>query len=271
MAKTHSLRKLRAHRTAAEFIESRRGPIIRGQQDPQGFDGDLYHQWRRARLDVMYSELGKDFFKNKKVLEAGAAMGHVSTEIKSLGAKVTAAEARQENIDAGKVKFPNLNLISHDFDQRWTLGKFDVIVHFGLLYHLLSAITALEDALDNCDVLVLETVVSEDDCPEGKTYHRDCYAVTEAYNYNLGPSEILNTGTIEEIFRRKNFRYKRIVDAKEWTKPMFHKDGRTGLVNSLGDMGYKYYWDSYKGGSTNDGQPGRQRRSMRRFWIAQKN
>jgi len=212
--------------------------MSKGCQDPSIFDESFYNEWRRKRLQVTYDHLGKDFFKDKKVLEAGAANGHISNELQQLGAEIIAAEARQETIDVGKTLFPNLNFLQYDFDQDWTLGKFDVIIHFGLLYHLLDAVQALEDTLDNCNTLVLETSVSLDD--DKISHHSDVSAVTEAYNYALGPAQFLGCNLIEEIFRKKDFNYKRILD------PVLNLPG--------------YHYDNI--GAF------RQRRA---FWIAKKN
>ena len=59
------------------------------------FDRDgNYIEWRRTRIEKVESLFGKDFFKGKKMLELGCAMGHTGRHFEELGATVTFAEGR---------------------------------------------------------------------------------------------------------------------------------------------------------------------------------
>jgi SAM-dependent methyltransferase len=192
-------------------------------QDPKVFNEEHYQEWRRKRLDVVYKHLDKKSFHNKSVLEAGAGLGHIAAEIKDLGAHVVAAEARKETIALGKKLFPSVDFVQYDFDGEWKLGKFDIIFHFGLLYHLLDPRTNLEAALDNCDILILETVI---DIRTVSFHYQDKMGVTEGYNWESGEAEILSCSVIEDIFAAKQFDFNRIIDQDLDMKSCFYSPKR---------------------------------------------
>lgn len=60
--------------------------------------------------------------------------------------------------------FPHLHTLLIDGDTDSILDKYDICVHWGLLYHLNEIETHLEKIATICDVLLLETEVCDDIC-----------------------------------------------------------------------------------------------------------
>ena len=102
------------------------------------FDRDgNYIEWRRTRIEKVESLFGKDFFKGKKMLELGCAMGHTGRHFEELGATVTFAEGRPEIVETIDKINPDSKIIQLDQEHEWDLGeRFDIIIHWGVLYHL---------------------------------------------------------------------------------------------------------------------------------------
>jgi len=96
-----------------------------------------YTAWRITRINKLVSILGRDWFKDKDVLEAGAGYGHVGEEIMKLGARVTFAEGKPEYFQKITERLPNAEVVLLDNDTEWDLGwKWDLVIHWGLGYHL---------------------------------------------------------------------------------------------------------------------------------------
>jgi SAM-dependent methyltransferase len=125
-----------------------------------------YVEWRRRRVAAILQHYGPSFFPGKRVLEVGAGTGKIGVVFARLGAQVTAAEGRPENVRIMKRKHPELTPMVVDFEKEWPWTEpFDVIIHFGLLYHLERVEESLRTACQNCQHLILETAVSDSTDP----------------------------------------------------------------------------------------------------------
>ncbi len=102
----------------------------------------------------------------KRVLEPSCGYGFITRNLCEMGADVLSFDVRAGNIDRAQELCYSQGftpkLIEMDADQIATLGRFDVIVHFGLLYHLEQPLTHLEVVLGLTDELWLDTHVCED-------------------------------------------------------------------------------------------------------------
>jgi hypothetical protein len=121
---------------------------------------DYLPDWQKNRVDFAVNHLGKDFFKGKTLLELGPYNGAIGLKFQELGAKVTLCEGREANSERIR-NTTNLEVITQNLDtEEWNLGKFDIIVNWGLFYHLeFHYEKHLINCLENCDVLFFETEV----------------------------------------------------------------------------------------------------------------
>jgi hypothetical protein len=126
-----------------------------------------YVDWREKRIKKIESIFGKDFFKDKKILELAAGTGHTGQYFESLGAIVTCSDGRHDNLIALKNRYqPNGGTILLDQDGDWQLpNKYDLIIHWGVLYHLNNWQADLKSALNHSNLILLESEASDSDDP----------------------------------------------------------------------------------------------------------
>ena len=137
---------------------------FRKDEDKQtwGWFKGHYIKWRETRINKLVSILGKDWFKGKTVLECACGLGHIGEEIMKLGAVVTFAEGREIFVRETKKRLPNAEVILLDQDTDWNLNrKFDLIIHWGLLYHLDNWKQDLANTVKHADIICFETVVMD--------------------------------------------------------------------------------------------------------------
>lgn len=118
----------------------------------------------KARLNHLDS-LGF-FFKGRRVLELGSGIGDITEWLLQKRALVTAVEAREENVAFFEQRFPRVPVFRIDlncpnFGLEWE--RFDLVICYGLLYHLRKPMVALDWASQLCrGVLLVETCVTSE-------------------------------------------------------------------------------------------------------------
>ena len=126
------------------------------------FDTDAARTINSARLDwLTESDLIK---RGCRVLDTGAGVGHFLPFYTQRGCTVVALDGRRENIAELQARFPSVDAYVADVQRLdpASLGRFDAIHCFGLLYHLESPIAALRVFRKMCDgILILETMVCD--------------------------------------------------------------------------------------------------------------
>ena len=120
----------------------------------------------RARMDHLDSlELQ---FQDRSVLDAGCGVGHLAQFFVQRGCRVVCVDGRQENIERLQVLYPGLeaHVANVETDRLSRYGKFDVVLSYGLLYHLENPVAGLRNLADACaEILLIETVVSDHHLP----------------------------------------------------------------------------------------------------------
>jgi SAM-dependent methyltransferase len=125
---------------------------------------DHYFPWRQSRIAKVEKIFGKDFFKNKSILELACGLGHIGQHFLELGAEVTFADGRQHLLDMLKQSNDKVNTLLIDQDSAWHLSnKFDIIIHWGVLYHLDNWKEDLKSTLQHSNLIFLESEVSDSD------------------------------------------------------------------------------------------------------------
>ncbi len=143
----------------------------------QYFQHEGQCDWNRKRLNKLVSILGAGWFPNKRILEVGCGHGQIGMELaERYGSDVTFTDGRSLHIDRIREKgFPAFVM---DQDLPWTIGgQFDLIIHFGVLYHLDNWKQDIRCALTYAPLVCLETEIWGTDYPhfEHKKYETDTY------------------------------------------------------------------------------------------------
>lgn len=128
-----------------------------------------YHEdWQKNRIKFLIDELGESYFYKKTVLELGPHNGFIGNFFqKEFKCKLLGVEGRCENILKINETYPDYPVVLADLDvPNWKYGKFDIILNFGLLYHLqYNHTNNLENCIRNSKLLLLESVIYDSfDC-----------------------------------------------------------------------------------------------------------
>ena len=193
------------------------------------------------RQEKLKSILGEEWFKGKTVLDVGAGHGANGLAAASWGANVTYTEGRPGNIEALRVA--GFTVHQQDHDEPWTLhGHFDLIIHWGLLYHLKNWEQDLACALERSSLISLETEICDSSDPYYANPHQEQDHFTQALN-RIGTTP--SAANVERVLTSLGATYTRYDDA-----------------DLDGAHYHRFSWKEEGKGAFSDGQ--------RRFWIVRR-
>jgi len=127
---------------------------------------NAFHSWHYLRHNARRLEHLASLeipVAGKTVLEIGAGIGDHSHYYIDRGCKITITEARSENLDYLKSRYPQADIRHLDLESPagFPPESFDVIHAYGILYHLSKPEPALDFMACRCkEFLFLETCVS---------------------------------------------------------------------------------------------------------------
>lgn len=122
-----------------------------------------YKEWRDSRLKKL---LSLTEFKNKTVLELGCGHGDIGLALEEHGAIVTYAEGREEHLVS--LRQLGKDVVCLNQEESWNLNRtFDIVIHFGVLYHLKNWKQDLKISLAHAkETMFLESLVTNSSNPE---------------------------------------------------------------------------------------------------------
>jgi FkbM family methyltransferase len=194
------------------------------------FDGQeqlrLYER-KKEFLERLFKELCP-YLDLRSGLDAGCGIGLFSKCLSELGLRVTAFDARSENIAEAKQRYPEVEFVVWDVEDRSVreLESFDLVLCFGLLCHLENPFLAIRNlhAITG-KILILESMVAPTQSPvatlmnevqeEGQGLHDIAFVPSEAciikMLYQAGFPEVYKTVQLpdHEDFREMFFHYRR--------------------------------------------------------------
>ncbi len=131
---------------------------------PRIFDQHHYELLNRARGEVV-SHLLADFTRKlnlQTAIDVGCGFGHFSGLLKSLGLEVTAVDGRKENVEEARRRNPHIRIHQYNAEDPalTAVGRFDVVLCFGLLYHLENPFLAIRNlGRMTGRILLIESVI----------------------------------------------------------------------------------------------------------------
>jgi len=137
---------------------------------PRVFDLQYYDLLNRARGDVVSQLLVelKPTLNLKTAIDVGCGLGYFSQFLKSFGLDVTAVDGRQQNMDEAQRRNPGIRFLHFNAEDPAirSLGKFDLVFCFGLLYHLENPMLTIRHLKEMTGKLLLvEAVIQPGDEP----------------------------------------------------------------------------------------------------------
>tara|TARA_R100000353_G_scaffold170287_1_gene133882 strand:+ start:1260 stop:1901 length:642 start_codon:yes stop_codon:yes gene_type:complete len=192
-----------------------------------GFDDHGYPRWNDARIDHLTSEYGEDFFKGKTVLELGCGYAGIGTRLSDMGAKVTVSDAREEHIAIVKERYHKLTALvvdSEDTEWKYPENEYDIIIHYGLLYHLSNPDENIRMISKRCKYLFLETEVLDSSDPEYILYKKENKS-SFGMSYS-GDACTPSWAYVERLLDENNFEWQRVKPRKsDWHCYDWHRTG----------------------------------------------
>ncbi len=185
--------------------------VLSGIIKKSGLFHPSYDGWRVKRIDKILEIYGVDFFKSSKILEVGAGHGDIGAFLADLGSEVVCLDGRIQNVNFAKLKHRNVGNITfeqfnleRDFS---SFGKFDLLINFGVLYHIRNVDVHLKACFATADDIVIETVVCDSTDPYKLILRDERPEVDEEALEGIGsrPSPFY----IERIANENNFRFDR--------------------------------------------------------------
>jgi SAM-dependent methyltransferase len=211
-----------------------------GLEKSELFQG-TYVEWRKTRIRKIEKIFGKDFFENKSILELGCGYGHIGKYFQeTLKSKVTFCEGKEFFIDEIKRNNSDSEVITLDQDKPWDLNrKFDIVIHWGVLYHLDNWQQDLICAMKHSDLIFLESEVCDSD-DENYEFKLDDH---NGYDQALNKKATRPSASfIEKIIVQNDFSFERYDDAD-----INHSKHRYDWVvknktENLNDYGKRRFW-----------------------------
>jgi len=134
------------------------------------FDGPLYDRLNRSRGEVVASLVGelRNELELKTAIDIGCGLGYFASALQSLGFQVSAIDGRHENVAEAQRRYPKIQF--RQFDAQDTnlrkLGKFDLVLCFGLLYHLENPFLTIRNVRQMTGrLLLVEAIIFPGDEP----------------------------------------------------------------------------------------------------------
>ena len=173
---------------------------------------DHYRTWRPTRIRKIENLFPPETFKNKTILEVGCGYGDIGKYfIEKYNSIVTFTEGREEHISYIKENNPDSIVILQNHDTNWNLNKkFDVLIHFGLLYHLNNWQNDLICSMNHSDLILLESEIADSNDVDGH------FVVSEGIGYDQSLTTIAvrpSASNVERVIRENGFEFIRYDDS----------------------------------------------------------
>ena len=127
------------------------------------FNDELYVKARKARLDNLFLHVDRAALKGKTVLDLGCGTGELGEAFVACGCNVISVDANPDYIEVVKARYPRreTHVLNLDALEAGRFHDIDIVLCFGLLYHLTRPTAFLGSLSMIADAIFLETVVAD--------------------------------------------------------------------------------------------------------------
>ena len=210
------------------------------------FDTAYYRESELTRLMNLFAQVDLDRWRGMRVLEVGAGPGRLGDAFVKLGFPVTSSDGRPEHVDALRSRGRDAFVLDLDRTPVDDTGEFDLILAFGVLYHLAQPAFFLRGCR-KAKVLLLETAVCDSLAPVLET-------VREGGGWRSQDQAVSRVGTrpspswVEEQCRGAGF------------------DSVRDISNSLGNWSIgRFDWEA-----RGTGEWRREGTNLRKMWVCER-
>jgi len=201
------------------------------------FDRKEYRQLIEARGEIIQHVVTrlKGVVELSNAVDAGCGAGFFSQTLTECGLNACGFDGRAENVAEARRRFPHIPFEQGDIEERaiLELGRFDLVLCFGLLYHLenpLRAIRNLRGLTEKC--LLLESMCLPEEKPSMLLREEPRQVDQSLTDVSCYPSE----GSLVKMLYRAGFgmvyRVIRLPDHEDFRETTDHARRRTVLLAS---------------------------------------
>jgi len=173
-----------------QFVSKKNQTTKQKYDNKPKFDKPSYSDITEARANHFRSLLLP--VKGKKVIDVGCGIGRLSEMFDEQGCDVLCVDGRVDNINVLKKIYPRRKAVVLDIesDDFASLGSFDIVFCYGLLYHLSDPLGFIKKAYMVCnDMMIIETCVLDSERPEVILVEEDQSSETQTlHRFGCRPS-----------------------------------------------------------------------------------
>jgi SAM-dependent methyltransferase len=126
------------------------------------FEASYYRESQYTRLMNLFAHVDLDRWKGMRVLEVGAGLGHLGEAFQQLGFDVKSTDGRPEHVKAMNARGLDASILDLNAASVDDFRGFDIVLAFGVLYHLDQPDRFLRACGEASPVLLLESAVCDD-------------------------------------------------------------------------------------------------------------
>lgn len=202
------------------------------------FDAPHYQQITRARLrflDTFLPQLvqGAGW---RTALDVGCGVGEFTQYLAGLGLEASGADGRESNVAEARERYPHLPFATCDVEAPASrgLGQFDVVLCYGLLYHLDNPVAALRNlhALTGGGLLIETQIFPRPGLAYGLVIENDRQDDQGIRNVALVPSEQGLIKTLYQVGFAHVYAFRALPDHDDFRATRRYHRRRTCLVAS---------------------------------------
>src|SRR6266540_299913 len=139
--------QIRAKRSPFSLISAKSGKECPMNVAP--FDTPYTLRFNEARKALM-GRLLQEIINGERVsnaLDVGCGFGYFSQYLKQSGIEVMGIDGRPENVEEARKRYPDIDFKVYDIEELsvGSLGQYDLVLCFGLLYHLENPFRAIRN------------------------------------------------------------------------------------------------------------------------------
>ncbi len=215
--------------------------VVKSLQKDWVFDKDSAIRFNRSRtefLDRLLPEL-KDNLELKTAIDTGCGIGVFSKYLSTLGLSVVGFDGRPENIEEARKRNPDISFYVHNIEDTKVLelGTFDVVLCFGLLYHLenLSRTIRVLHSLTG-KLLIIESMIVQHSRPMAALVDESEGEDQSLHGVALIPSQAYLVKMLYRAGFPSVFKVTKPPDHEDFRSTTTHYMVRTVLVASKADL-----------------------------------
>ncbi len=214
---------------------------IRFRRAPKSFYfEDHYSTWNTNRYLEIMKSLGGGEVGTFNILEISAGYANLGRYFLELGCDVTCTDGRAEYVQEMRTRYPSIKAEVLNLEDLYPLlPKFNVVIHFGVLYHLADPLRHFDNFLSvqDFDHLFLETEVSNYSDPNFVLKIKE-----EGYDQALnGIGGRPTSAGIERILSKHNLEFRRI-DSTSLNSPPHSYDWNESETLETYRIGMRRFW-----------------------------